>query len=295
MGMTKAQAASLAKNLTVNFNRRGEWGVWLNSLYLFYNASIQGSARMFTALGNPRVQKFAAGAVIAGFALDALNGLISGEDDDEEKFYDKIPEYEKSRNLIVMMPGSSRYLKIPLPYGYNVFYGIGRSGSEIFSGKRWEEAAGHLLTTIAESFNPIGGAETLANFVAPTFLDPVVDIQITNRDFADRPIMPDQSPYGPPEPDNQRYWNSVAPHWKAITDTLNQGTGGDEVVPGAIDVSPETLEYLFGYATGAAGSFVDRAWGLAEKITAGDEIEANDLPMVRKLVGDKPGWYDKAA
>ncbi|HIB7825071.1 TPA: LPD38 domain-containing protein, partial [Escherichia coli] len=38
-GLSRQQAASLAKNMTVNFNRRGEQGALMNSLYMFANAS----------------------------------------------------------------------------------------------------------------------------------------------------------------------------------------------------------------------------------------------------------------
>ncbi|EEH5016509.1 hypothetical protein GZ330_004641 [Salmonella enterica] len=51
-GLSRAQAASLAKNMTVNFNRRGEQGVLLNSLYMFANASIQGTANMMRSLAH---------------------------------------------------------------------------------------------------------------------------------------------------------------------------------------------------------------------------------------------------
>ncbi|EPU6592236.1 LPD5 domain-containing protein, partial [Escherichia coli] len=37
-GLSRQQAASLAKNMTVNFNRRGEQGALMNSLYMFANA-----------------------------------------------------------------------------------------------------------------------------------------------------------------------------------------------------------------------------------------------------------------
>lgn len=295
-GMTKAQAASLAKNLTVNFNRRGAWGVGMNSLYLFYNASVQGSARLFLAMKHKRVQKMLAGAVAVGFALDALNMMLSGDDEDGESYYNKISSFDKSRNLIVMIPDTKgKHIKIPLPYGYNAFFGIGRTASEINSGKRWQDSMASLLTTIVDSFNPIGGSDNLGNFLSPTIGDPVVDL-IRNRDFADRPIMPEQNQFGPEKPDNQRYWGSVSPHWRIMSKILNEGTGGDDVVPGAVDVSPETLEHISGYVTGAAGTFwIDRIGGLGEKVVGGEEITANDIPMFRKVIGEKPGWYDKAA
>jgi hypothetical protein len=51
------QAASLAKNVTVNFNRKGTAGPLINSLYLFFNASMQGNARILMAMKSKKVQR----------------------------------------------------------------------------------------------------------------------------------------------------------------------------------------------------------------------------------------------
>jgi hypothetical protein len=225
-----------------------------------------------------------------------LNAMLTGDDDDGESFYDKIPDYEKSRNLIVMMPGTSEYVKIPLPYGYNVFFVAGRSGAEMLrrGGDRWQETMGNFAMSVADSFNPIGGAESLLNLISPTVVDPIVDLY-QNEDFAGNPIMPEQAPYDSPVPDSQRYWGSVGPHWKAITDFLSSATGGDGITEGAIEVSPETLEYLAGVVVGAAGSTIDRLAGLAGKtMDPTTDVEMNDVIFARKLVGQKPGWYDKS-
>lgn len=48
-GLTKQQAAKIARELTVNFNQKGEWGSVINSLWLFSNASIQGNFIMIRA------------------------------------------------------------------------------------------------------------------------------------------------------------------------------------------------------------------------------------------------------
>lgn len=295
-GLSKAEAASLAKNLTVNFNRRGSWGVAMNSMYLFYNASVQGSVRLLQAMKSRSVRRVLYGAIAAGAVIELLNVMLSGEDEDGELFYDKISEYDKSRNIIIMSPGGDgQHIKIPLPYGYNAFFAMGRAPMEMARGKDWKSVGGSLIGTVVDSFNPIGGTQSLLNFIAPTVADPIVDLT-RNRDFADRPIMPEQNQYGPPTPDNQRYWGSIAPHWRAVTDGLTNISGGDEIMPGAIDVSPETLEYMSGVVTGAAGTFfIDRIGGLVEKAVAGEDITTNDLPLIRKIVGQRPSWYDKSA
>lgn len=296
-GATKEQAASIAKNLTVNFNRRGQMGPAINAAYLFFNASMQGTARIFTAMKSPRVRKLLAGVVVGGFLIELLNAFMSGTDDDGESYYDKISDFDKSRNIIIMMPGGAgEHIKIPMPYGYNVFANAGRTIAEVArrGGDRWQESGANFLSSVADAFNPIGGTDSILKLIAPTVIDPIVDLE-QNSDYSGRPIMPEQNPFEPDTPDAQRYFGSVAPHWKAVTDFFTRVTGGNDVEPGAIDVSPETLEHLSGVVFGAAGGFLDRNVGLATKLATGEEVEANDFPLVRKVYGEKPSWYDKSA
>jgi hypothetical protein len=299
-GMTPARAASLAKNLTVNFNRKGIYGPLMNSLYLFYNAGIQGTATLLTAAKSKRVQKVLGAAVMTGAILELLNQLVLGDDgDDDEPVYDKISDFDKSRNLIVMLPGTGgKHIKIPLPYGYNVFFHMGRAAVELVSGKKRGkvgQVGGELLQSFVESFNPLGGAESLLNFIAPTVADPIVDLS-RNRDYADRPIMPEELPYGTPQPNSQRYWTSVSAGSRLVTDFLNDVTGGDQVRPGVIDISPEVLDHMFAFATGAAGSFLGRAVDLPLKLLDPQaDVGINDFPLVRKVVGSAPSWYAKSA
>lgn len=295
-GMSESQAASLAKNLTVNFNRRGSWGPLMNAMYLFYNASMQGNATILGAMKNKRVRKVLGAIVLTGAALELLNVMLSDKDDDGKLYYDKITPFEKSRNLILMDPTSDkgRYFKIGLPYGYNSFYAMGRGAGELYRGKPVSEVGGNLLTTIIDAFNPIGGAASILSMISPTITDPIVDLA-QNRDFTGRPIMPDQPQYGPKIPENQRYWGTASTASKAITSELNTLTGGDAVVPGMVDISPEVLDYMFGQVTGAAGTFYARNVDLMSKLfDPSAELSFNDIPMARRVVGNKPAWYDKS-
>jgi hypothetical protein len=263
LGVSKADAARLAKNLTVNFNKRGVYGPVINSAYLFANASMQGSARVLMALKSPRVRKIVAGIVMAGFLQEMLNAALSDLDDDGEKVYDKLSEFEKSRNFIVMAKGPwGAYLKFPMPWGYGAFHALGRNIGAMMRGRGIATGLGNIAVDYIDAFNPVGGTNSILNLIAPTIIDPIVDLE-RNRDFANRPIMPDQPEHGTKLPNAQRYWGNVSPHWKSVTDFLTSASGGDKVVPGKIDVSPEVLEYLFGQVTGSAGAFFDRTAGLA--------------------------------
>lgn len=295
-GMTDDQAGFLAKELTVNFNRHGTAGPMINSAYVFFNANIQGTTRMITAnVTSSRVRKITAGIVMTGTMIAILNAMVAGDDDDGESYYDKLTEFEKSRNLILFYgPGKTDFVKIPLSYGYNVFFNIGRMPVDLYRGKKLGDVMLGQAMAMLDAFSPMG-SHKLLNMILPTVFDPVADL-VTNRDFMDRPILPDQHPFDDPVPDSSRYWDSVSPFAKTITDFLNSATGGTDVVPGSIDVSPETLEYAFGVVTGAAGTSLNRLAELPFKLSdKGYEFEWNDVPLARRVKGNVGTWVNRTA
>jgi hypothetical protein len=296
MGVSDAKAAQVAKNLTVNFNKGGENRVFMNAMYLFYNASIQGSMAMANAITrSKRVRKYVAGIVVAGFMQDVINAMISGMDDDEKKIYDKVPDYVLERNYVMMDPfgfTERGYYAFPMPYGFNAFFNMGRNLSRVSRGQGDPmQTAGSIVMGFADAFNPIGGTQSFFNFVAPTILDPLVDLY-SNRNFAGRPISPEQAGFGPPSPDSQRFWSNTFPPYVTVSQWLNQITGGTSVIPGAVDISPNTIGYLMNYATGAAGAFAERVakfgFSTVPDALTGDleNVEMRDIPFVRKLYGN---------
>jgi hypothetical protein len=310
-GVSKPQAAFLAKNLTVNFNKGGEWKSVANSWYLFYNASLQGSMVLLNGLRNKKVQRITAGVAMAGLLQDMANRLMSDDSNNNGvPDYDEIPDYVLEHNFVVMDPlglldnlGMKQgYIAIPMPYGFNAFHNLGRNMSAMLSGSpRWtpQRAAQSIVMTAVDSFNPLGGASSLFNFVAPTVIDPLVDLT-ANRDFANRPIVPERPGFGVPTPQSQLFWNSTAYPFKFVAEQLNSLTGGNVIRRGMIDMSPEVLEYWFDYALGAAGAFVMRTG--TPVVEAGvqayrgepielfrdalGDIEIGQIPFIRRVVGN---------
>ena len=302
-GVSKPQAAFLAKNLTVNFNKGGEWKSVANSLYLFYNASLQGSMVLLNGLRNKRVQRITAGVVVAGLFQDMANRLMSDDSNGNGvPDYDEIPDYVLEHNFVMMDPlgllenlGMKQgYIAIPMPHGFNAFHNLGRNMSAMLSGSpRWtpQRAAQSIVMTALDSFNPLGGASSFFNFVAPTVVDPLVDLT-ANRDFANRPIVPERPGFGVPTPQSQLFWNSTAEPFKVIAEQLNSLTGGNVIRRGMIDISPEVLEYWYDYSLGAAGAFIMRGFNFgtetAPKILRGEfsDLELGQIPFIRRVVGN---------
>ena len=303
-GLTAAKAASMARELTVNFNRKGQYGALMNALYLFYNAALQGSVRMLQAVGRSRKVRGIIGTiVVSSFLIDMMNRWVADEDEDGKDLYEKIPFYEKERNLILMIPAwmsenkksKGAYIKIPLPYGYNVFHVLGQQISAAMVGDTEPmEAAANVTKTAVNSFNPLGGVSTLMSLISPTVFDPIVEIT-QNKNFYGAPIKPDDKFQRLPRPESQKYFQSVNPILKDVTSFLNSVTGGSEVRPGLIDVSPEVLDYMLGFLTGGAGMFVNRTSDFVLRFARGEEWQPRQTPFARRVYGEKRRFVDRQA
>jgi hypothetical protein len=292
-GLSKARAASLAKNLTVNFNRKGELGTAANAAYMFFNASIQGSARLVRALKHKRVRQIAGAVATTSMLMDLANRWSAGFDDDGENYYDKIPDYIKNRNFIFMNPARpGEYFKLPLPYGYNIFHAAGVAvGSGIippqYGGgpKTAVEAGAAFIPTVWESFSPIGSEASLFQLAMPTVADPFIQ-HAENRTFYGAPLKPVDKGFGPPTPKSQQYWNSTGPFPKWVSATINELTGGDTVQPGMVDISPEHIQHYFDFVTGGVGRTGRRGLGLFAKPVAGEELPLKEIPFARRVYGE---------
>jgi hypothetical protein len=220
---------------------------------------------------------------------------MADDDDDGESLYDKVPHSVKSRNFVLLLPGEKDPFTFPLGFGLNTLWDAGRTAAEIArrGGDRWLESAGNFASTVVDAFNPIGGTNSIANFVAPTFVDPFVDV-MQNRDFFGSPIQPKENPFEPPVAPHRNHFSGVSPYAKQFTDILNAISGGDDVVPGALSVSPELVEHFLGFGTGGLGRFVGRTAAIPAKLNDPEaEITVEDFPVVRSLWHTKNKWYDK--
>jgi hypothetical protein len=308
-GLSRPRAASLAKNMTVNFNRRGEIGTTLNALYMFANASIQGSANFIRTMGTLKgdktlkwanlnnAQRLAVGITAAAFFLSMANRAGAGEDDDDVNWYDKVPAYVRERNIILMKSlfggqQNGEYWKIPLPYGFNVFSVIGDSLSSVLDGDEDPvRAAGNVVLAALGSFSPIGYQDSktiqgmLLKNAAPTVVKPVVELAL-NENFAGSSIFNENFAFGTPSPDSAMGRRSTPEAYKKIATWLNEVTGGSEFRSGAVDVNPDVMQYVLDYLGGSAYSFFgSKVPDYLYKQVTGSESEVGQIPFVSRISG----------
>jgi hypothetical protein len=305
-GFSRARAAQAARNITVNFAKAGEERAIANALYLFYNASVQGSFALYNAMiRSPRVRKIWGGMILYGILQDQFLAAISGdEDEDGIPDYDELSDYTLEHNLMMSTLGLSddKYIKIPLGYGINSAVNLGRALSRTQRGEYTVgQASNSIFGTLLESISPIGGVNDFdevgdyAIVASPTVFEPATSLFV-NRDFDGSPIFKEGSQFGLQKPASQRHWTTTSGISKTISRTINDLTGGSDVTPGAANVSPDIIDYIFGFYTGAAGKFVQRTAEAPLKVVdalkgdyEGDIIR--EIPFLRK-VGVNPSAFE---
>lgn len=290
-GYTPQKAASLAKNLTVNFNRRGKYGSLINAFYTFSNAGFQGTQVLFKAMTHRKVQAITAGMVILAYLMDQANAYLSDEDDDGQLFYDKIPDYLHEMHFMVMLGGKDEArdaVSMWLPYGYNVFPLFGNLVSRIQRGTiTTDEAIATMAHATVNAFMPISDND-LASTLSPTFVDPFFEIA-RNKNWLGWGIHPDPAfsntgRYGDDSrPKSERYFSGASTAARLAAVKANQWTGGNYVESGWVDVYPDDIDHLTAYFLGGMGRTFGQSVDVFAKIANGEDVEPGDVPLVKDL------------
>lgn len=261
-GLTVNQAARYAKDLTVNFNRKGEIGTQINALSLFYNAAVQGSHAVLKTITGKSARRMLATAA----ALQAVLVFFAMDDYDEEtgeRNYDKLTEWEKQRNFIIPI-GGGEFLKIPTGYGLNLFPYLGTKVAEVArraldgdSDLNVWESIGQFTGAVGTAFIPI--ETTLPGAFVPSAVRPIVDAAIGVNSFTGGYIAPPEAYDRYPTARAESYYPGT-PGWAVATARAMWlvGTGFSaetrtEKPIGPLDWSPNEIEYIVKQYTGGPG------------------------------------------
>lgn len=318
-GKSVAESASISKNITVNFNRKGTMTPALSAFFLFFNPAVQGSARIAQALKSPKVLA-TLGAAMTGVAALALRNASMGDDDDGVAWWDKIPAETKDRNLIIILPpGSSegnkvpgskvgRYVKIPMPYGWNFFATTANQAVDVWRNSIDPARGRKLSEGVVKSVNSFLGAyvpvqEAARSFenqksavlaAVPDFLNPIAQ-SIMNVNSFGRQMYPDDQ-FNKSAPDSSKYFAGQAGTiFQKGAEKVNELTGGNRFKSGMIDVTPATLETLARSYGGGPASFVLDMLNAAyvRQSIQRPDLDTRRLPFVKQLYGQIDNETDR--
>jgi hypothetical protein len=287
-GLSKQEAASVAKNLTVNFNRKGQIGVQANALYAFFNAAVQGTARLIQTMGRMENGKFRltkVGKTIlgGGFLLGSLQAVALaafGFDEDEP------PQFIRERNFIIPT-GDGKYITFPMPLGYNVIPNTSRIITEfvLSGGKDPAKRVADMTSAFLDMFNPIGNAGWSAQTIAPTIADPLVALT-ENKDWTGKPIAREDFSNLDPTPGYTRAKETASWFSKNLSEFMNFASGGTKYQPGVFSPTPDQIDYLIGVATGGVGRELLKLEQTVTGAVTGEEVPTFKIPLAGRFFGD---------
>lgn len=279
-GKTPNQAAKASKNITVNFNRKGELGAEANAAYLFFNASVQGTAALAHAhfKGKHKAQAWGLSSMVGVLGYLAAMALIGDDEDD----YDKINDYTKSRNLLIK--AGEGYVQIPVPYGYGFFWNTGRAIAEAQHKGELGVLPWHIAASAIEELTPFSdtvvGSQAGFHFdqvllgMLPTVIKIPAQPAFNKQLFSGGELFPERASQQF-QPDREKLWRSTqGTMYDRMAGWLSDANVGD--------VTPETLKHYTRTFTGGTGALVDATISAAMLKKEGAELEPSEIPFVRK-------------
>ena len=251
MGKTLEESIADAKDVTLNFNRKGTGAMGnaeIRDLFIFVNPAIQALANMYRMLrGKPL--KF--GAVTLGFVtVGALIPIINqwflqmwGDDDDKDAYWN-LPPWVRKNNLVFWIPFTKNFVTLPLAQEFRVFYGTGEMLSSMVMDHPVDKWGLELFSSVSDlvPINPTGNGGNLLVDFAPTMVQPLMQLN-ENVDFTGRPIWRDNQGNKFAPMYTKAYVST--PEWMVkLSEGINTVTGGNEGKKGALEKYVWGGEYL---------------------------------------------------
>ena len=303
-----------AKELTVNFNRKGSGKAisfkeagrlrtkdgkkltplqkafvvgasWLpvygRRFIMFFNASTQGLNAMYRLFKkNPsKMGLWTAGYLALGVVQAALHAMLDDDDD-----YLDIPDYERRNNLL--LGGGGTYFKWALPQEARVFYAM---GDMIVNHAMGREPHRSILTEVLASvsdiapLNPAGGISA----IAPSAVVPIVEVAL-NRDYKGSKIFNDLRYLSDEErkrtPKFQTAYQGTGRVYVLLSQFANWLSGGDYADAGWLNINPAAVEHILQGATGGAGTTLGKFYRGTVGQVLGEDFTVRNTPFLSRIL-----------
>ena len=243
MGRNVSRSIRDAKEITVNFNRKGagrktlsDKNAWYVNLaastseygldfMLFWNANMQGRYRFFknlrehpvktgvTMIGNSMLISAVMLPLLNNIVLPALYSMFGSGDDDGDKdrddaandYFNSLTDYERTRNICIRLP-KGNWLKIPISPDMAPWFTIGDAVGGQISGQR-DIKASDVVHSMVDAASPLSINWSYKGYARALNVLPTVTQPIAqnmmNVNFMGNPIR--KSPFTTKQGKNPQY------------------------------------------------------------------------------------------
>jgi hypothetical protein len=318
-GRTKARSAYDAKEVSVNFNRKGA-GAAFNNLptqtligkiagntagllkitHTFYNAGVQGLA------GIAKLIKYNPFKGITALSSAYLLGMLVASlfDEDDEDYYN-LSETVRRQNIIFRT--GDKYVSIPLAIELRAMYGLGEMTVSMIRGKEdisKYDVAHKMAEQILQAF-PINVLEGNGGFdvLLPTAGAMVTDVMV-NEDWQGAPIYrEDRYPSDEYKPEWQMANNYTGRGYIAASKFWSELFGGNEGKRGELNVlgynvaeiNPSIAQHIAEGLFGGPLSFFNKTMAMVETAMGKREFEWRNVPLANSIIKDGGGKAQERA
>jgi hypothetical protein len=312
VGRSTMRAIKDAKEITVNFNKKGAGDAFLDTkgqtklgnaaammsgvgrgLFVFWNAGVQGLTNALNTIKNKETRGKAIAMLSSIFALGVGNViyqiLAGGDDDDESNGYFDLPSYIRRSAFCMKIPGTKTWIAIPLPPEFKAIYGLGELAASVLAGKEHYEGS-ELALAVGNQIGqmmPLNPWESGSGvWWAPSAVKPLLEANM-NIKWTGQPIQK-ETPYNTYAPEWTKAFSSADRNIVAATKWLNELGGGDEYKKAdqewLFDWSPAKIEYVLQGMMGGAYTFPSKLVKFGETVAGKRDFEWRNMPIANRFL-----------
>lgn len=307
-GRSIEEAVNNAKDVTLNFNRKGTgehgWQTFRN-LYLFINPAVQ-SLQTLGALAKHHPFKFTAVTtawLASGMLVPLVNNMLIsmfGDDDDKDKYW-SFRKWDRRNNFIMWVPFTKEFVKIPLAQEFRGFYAVGDIiASKMWGGEKaeqsWTEYAEDMMGQVIDMLplDPTGYDGNIAVSLMPNAIRPMFELAF-NVDYTGKPLFK-ESEFNKYDPNYTKAYVGT-PEWLVKISKAVNSIGNDypDVQQNAIDKfgdprynlnNPAVVDHVLSSYLGGAYTLASQTLGVATKLLNEQDVKVADVPFLSKFVSN---------
>lgn len=320
-GSTIQDAINDAKEITVNFDRRGAQFRNFNLLQMFFNAQMQSVRRQTELMRRHPVRYATTVAILASSKVLiglGISLLLGGGDDDNTTAEDIIRRYFeinkqlRTRNHIFIIDGE--VYRIPVAPAFIPFTTLCEEAAQLAfdPSSRHRNTASKALLSVTSS--------VLETYVPTLISDPaniMININneqawrqsfasgipmsgralwqpfieaIYNYDYTGNPIYTEPQFGAQHLPFHRDYRERTGKAYVYTSKLLSDLTGGNNIIPGKINIHPEQIEHVVQGLAGGIGTLAGRFAGIYKRVQGESTESAGleflyDIPFAARLYG----------
>ncbi len=320
-GSTIQDAINDAKEITVNFDRRGAQFRNFNLLQMFFNAQMQSVRRQTELMRRHPVRYATTVAILASSKVLiglGISLLLGGGDDDNSSAEDIIRRYFeinkqlRTRNHIFIIDGE--VYRIPVAPAFIPFTTLCEEAAQLAfdPSSRHRNTASQALLSVTSSVletyvptlisdpanimmninNEQAWRQSFASGIPMSgraLWQPFIEA-IYNYDYTGNPIYTEPQFGAQHLPFHRDYRERTGKAYVYTSKILSDLTGGNNIKPGAINIHPEQIEHVVQGLAGGIGTLAGRFAGLFKRVQGESTESAGlqllyDIPFAARLYG----------